>query len=275
MKNLSILLIALLMVNSGMAQSCLPQGITFNWQADVDNFQNNYPGCTQIQGDVTMSGSDITNLNGLSVLTSIGGTLSIYVGALASLTGLENLTSIGDGLIIQNNDSLRSLTGLENLTSVHNLWFSNNKSLASLAGLDHLTFSGTPIWIVNNNNLSACAIQSICIYLSGTGTAWIENNSSGCNSRAEVEKACGVGFDENTASENNFYIYPNPSSTTITIKTPAIGSISILNLSGQKLVNHQTTKPKTQIDISTLPSGVYIIRLISNNTVEVAKLIKE
>ena len=67
MKNLSILLIALLMVNSGMAQSCLPQGITFNWQADVDNFQNNYPGCTQIQGDVTMSGSDITNLNGLSV----------------------------------------------------------------------------------------------------------------------------------------------------------------------------------------------------------------
>jgi S-formylglutathione hydrolase FrmB len=53
--------------------SCLPQGITFTNQAQIDNFQTNYPGCTEIEGDVTIAGDDITNLNGLSVLTSIGG----------------------------------------------------------------------------------------------------------------------------------------------------------------------------------------------------------
>ena len=41
-------------------------------------------------------GSDISNLNGLSVITSIGGELLILdCNILGNLTGLDNLTSIG------------------------------------------------------------------------------------------------------------------------------------------------------------------------------------
>ena len=79
-----------------MGQSCLPQGITFSTQASIDNFQTNYPNCTQIEGAVTITGSNINNLNGLNVLTSIGGNLNIGLNpALTSLTGLNNLTYIG------------------------------------------------------------------------------------------------------------------------------------------------------------------------------------
>ncbi len=74
------------------SQPCLPEGITFTTQAQIDCFQVNYPGCTEIEGNVTISGSDITNLNGLSVVTSIGGDLYIYYNdALTSLTGLNNI----------------------------------------------------------------------------------------------------------------------------------------------------------------------------------------
>jgi hypothetical protein len=275
MKKSAILLFALLMVRDVLAQSCLPQGITFNWQTEIDNFQSNYPGCTHIEGNVTISSFDITNLNGLSVLTSIGGTLSIYVDVLSSLAGLENLTSIGGDLIVQNNDSLANLAELVNLTSIGNLWLRYNHNLASLSGLDNLSITGGLIWIFDNDTLSACAVQSICNYLAGSGTAWIENNSTGCNSREEVEADCGVGFDEKTRSENKFYIYPNPSSTKITLETSTESSVSILNLSGQQLIIRKNIEPKTQINISALPSGVYLIKLINNKTIEIVKLIKE
>ena len=101
MKKFYIILIVMIIVNGASAQSCLPEGITFTTQAQIDSFQTNYPGCTEIQGDVTIGGniggSNITNLNGLSVLTSIGGNLRIGYGYngnpfLTSLTGLNNLT---------------------------------------------------------------------------------------------------------------------------------------------------------------------------------------
>ena len=56
---------------------CLAEGISFQSQTDVDNFQTNYPGCTEIEGDVTVFGNSINNLNGLNVLNSIGGNLKI------------------------------------------------------------------------------------------------------------------------------------------------------------------------------------------------------
>ena len=54
------------------AQGCLPEGITFTTQEEIDNFQVNYPGCTQIGGDVTIgsdwwSPSNIVSLEGLNV----------------------------------------------------------------------------------------------------------------------------------------------------------------------------------------------------------------
>jgi len=54
------------------SQPCLPEGITFSTQEQIDNFQTNYPNCTEIEGGVMITGNDITNLDGLSVITSIG-----------------------------------------------------------------------------------------------------------------------------------------------------------------------------------------------------------
>ncbi|MEE4260632.1 MAG: YCF48-related protein, partial [Bacteroidales bacterium] len=112
--------------NGGVSDHCLPEGITFTTQEQIDNFQTDYPGCTEIEGDVFIGAwepmSNISNLNGLNVLTTIGGNLNIEGSdALSSLTGLGNLTSIGGYLNIFGNDSLTSLTSLESLTYVEGL----------------------------------------------------------------------------------------------------------------------------------------------------------
>ena len=139
------------------AQSCLPEGITFSTQAQIDNFQMNYPNCTEIGGFMRIMGADITNLNVLNVLTSVGGYLTIGENdSLTSLTGLEGLTSIGGGLIFQSNPALTSLTGLDNLTSIgSDLYIDNNDALTSLTGLDNLTSIGGDLYIDNNDALTS------------------------------------------------------------------------------------------------------------------------
>ena len=95
---------------------CFPDGIVFSTQEEIDNFPINYPFCSEIEGNVEIEGDDITNLDSLMVLTSIGGELIIKNNdALVSLAGLD---SINPGSIsylqITDNDNLSTC----NVTSV-------------------------------------------------------------------------------------------------------------------------------------------------------------
>jgi hypothetical protein len=302
---LYFLLIGLLFSFTGLSQSCLPGGIIFNTQAQIDNFQTTYPGCTEIEGFMTISGIDITNLSGLSVLTSIGdyfqvidndalasltalkniafigGYLSIYRNpALTSLTGLDNLTSIGGDLAIGYNNALTSLMGLENLASIGGyLWIDSNDDLLSITGLANVDAGSIiNLTIINNHYLSTCEAQSICDFLaSPNGIIVIQDNAYGCNSLEEVEAACGLGLNESGTSENLFYISPNPSSTQITIKTSAVSTkfqFSIFNQNGREVIRRQITESRTVVDMSELPGGVYFVRMTGERTVSVERFIK-
>jgi hypothetical protein len=59
------------LLNEAAGQSCLPEGITFSSQEQIDNFQTNYPDCIEIEGGVLIEGNDITNLEGLSLLEAV------------------------------------------------------------------------------------------------------------------------------------------------------------------------------------------------------------
>ncbi len=52
MKKVIVLLVALVGMISANGQGCLPEGIAFETQEQIDNFQTNYPECTEIEGDV-------------------------------------------------------------------------------------------------------------------------------------------------------------------------------------------------------------------------------
>ena len=201
MKKLSITVFILVFCQvSAYSQSCLPEGIHFSTQEQIDQFQVNYPGCSQIEGDVLINsgGGDITNLNGLSVLNSIEGNLGVtYNSSLNCLTGLNNLISIGGYLSINCNDILGSLTGLESLASIGDvLSVTNNTSLTTLTGLDNIDAASiTEIYIQNNSSLFDCEVQSVCNYLaSPNGSINISGNAGGCNNPHQAADACGIPF---------------------------------------------------------------------------------
>ena len=72
-------------------------------------------------------------------------------------------------------------------------------------------------------------------------------------------------------------IYPNPVKNTINIENSQLGEslLSVYNINGQKLLNQQIGSGKTQIDMSGFAKGVYTVKLLNNNKVEIRKIVKE
>ena len=201
------------------SQACLPGGVSFDAQSQIDNFAANYPGCTIIQGDLIIYDSqDITNLNGLSQIIGIEGSLTIQFNSnLSNFSGMNNLAYIGTDLRVQYNDGLTNFVGIDNLNSIGNyLKINNNSALENLSGLNnlnsianYLTISDNPLlsdisdlantdvseliqlYVGNCPNLSICSIISICELLDiNPAVAAFENNDMGCDSRPEVVAQC-------------------------------------------------------------------------------------
>ncbi len=123
---------------------CPTGNIILSSQAQIDAFPTTYAGCTVMPYDIKIEESvagNITNLNGLSQLTAIGGTLIIqYNTALPSLAGLNALTSVGGTFYIFQNSALASLTDLSALTSISvGFYIHRNRNLTNLIGLNGFT----------------------------------------------------------------------------------------------------------------------------------------
>jgi len=163
---LVMLLLSLVMhsirLHSQPENQCLPEGISFVTQKEIDNFATNYPDCNEIIGSVFIQGQQISNLLGLLPLTSIGAELQITdCPLLTNLQGLNNLRFIGRndvplyGLNIEGNNSLSSLSGLDSLhTILGALNISANPLLTHLDGLSSLDTLGGLMILFNNTQLS-------------------------------------------------------------------------------------------------------------------------
>ncbi len=74
----------------------------------------------------------------------------------------------------------------------------------------------------------------------------------------------------------NVSIYPNPTSNRLNISAAnTIQNAEIYNVLGKKVMNVNINKTSDSIDISTLASGVYMIKYNIENTVGTAKFIKQ
>ena len=157
---------------------CLPEGITFSTQAQIDSFPINYPTCTSIVGLVEINGANITNLNGLSNLNFIGGELRIInADSLIHLTGLENLSSIGGKLSISGNDALVNLNGLNNLILLSgDVDIINNDALINLTGLENLTHINGSLGIQQNSVLSS--MDGLASLVTIDGSLGFANNAN-------------------------------------------------------------------------------------------------
>jgi len=74
---------------------------------------------------------------------------------------------------------------------------------------------------------------------------------------------------------NNISVYPNPANDNITIETPPLSIIEILDIEGQLIKTCKASGNKTYIDVLNFPSGVYVVEVKTEKGVEVKKFVKE
>ncbi len=82
-----------------------------------------------------------------------------------------------------------------------------------------------------------------------------------------------VGVQE-IVSVSGFTVYPNPASAFINLKSDTAGELRIYNIQGSLMDAYEVQKGDQRINISTLPSGIYFLRLHTDNKVVTVKLIK-
>ena len=117
-------------------------------------------------------------------------------------------------------------------------------------GVDVNTNSGSNMFISFNNQWQ----------LSNIGASWMIRPFFGKDFR--------VGIDERTSQKEQFEIFPNPAGNELWVAGNGswVGrSIEIYNVLGEKVYYSQHTiqgsQPKTRINISKLPGGVYFVKV--------------
>ena len=84
-----------------------------------------------------------------------------------------------------------------------------------------------------------------------------------------------LGTDENTLNKSKLNIYPNPATLIIHVEVSGKAEYMIYDIYGKLITNGNLSGIKNKsIDISNLDKGIYLLRIINNNTIISNKFIK-
>jgi len=221
----------------------------------------------------------------------------------------------GNVFLSMNNGGLWSATGLTDTvqtfaisgnkifagTLSKGIYMSSNGGSSWAAVNTGLTCSNVNAMVVNGNDIYA---GTGCSYLYGGGVFMSSNNGqlwtaintgiiynslfvyalaiekdtlfAGTDSIVWKRRLSDItGIIEIDNNKSNIVVYPNPAKDKLTIESLQKSTIEILNIQGQTISQQQIQQGKTDIDISGLAKGVYILRLCSNDKTAVTRIVKE
>jgi len=105
----------------------------------------------------------------------------------------------------------------------------------------------------------------------GTGT----NSCKGNTTVSQIVEAC-TGISANQLQTGAVKVFPNPTNGVFTIEMPnaQMNSVELLDISGRLISTTTIGDSKTDIDLSSLASGIYYARIQSDKGSEIVKIIK-
>jgi hypothetical protein len=98
----------------------------------------------------------------------------------------------------------------------------------------------------------------------------IDNSTNQIVNATEVELLT-VGINE--IDDANYSIFPNPTSGIITIKGSQDAQITVYNMIGNIVYQNNKANKNTEVDLSDLPTGTYVVQIINNNKLITKKII--
>jgi photosystem II stability/assembly factor-like uncharacterized protein len=223
--------------------------------------------------------------NGLILKTLNGGTTwTIQPSGTTNELSSVYFTDTETGYIVDLEGTIRKTTNggtswtslnSENANELWSVYFpdANKGYTVGEYGTILITTNGGTHW---TNQTSGTLKSLYSVYFTDANTGYAVGDSG--TILKTTNGGYPLGVKEVSSNSANLKIYPSISSDKITIETretPASNKLSILNPNGQQLITRPITEPRSVVDISNLPNGVYFVRLTNEKAVEVGKFIKE
>lgn len=223
----------------------------------------------------------LTQLNGLKSLTSVGNIFIAYNDALENINGLSNLNTINGFIRIRNNAVLQNLNSFSKITRITgNIYIANNTILNNISGLQKIDPNSIEIAleILNNPALSVCNLPNFCTYLSNSPTTHpreITGNAGNCVSEQTIKEACAaVSIAE--AGIDKLSFYPNPVTDLLYLTSGTeITRVSIMNITGQTVIDQDVFSNKVQIDMRGLHTGNYLVKVVAKGAEQTMIVVKQ
>ncbi len=114
-----------------------------------------------------------------------------------------------------------------------------------------------------------------CIYVDDASAGYLEDwiKDEHVNF-AEDEAGCLLGIEE--SMPDKLKIYPNPVKTVLTLQIVNTGSFVLYDLFGKVLLEGMYERGQNSIELSFLPSGIYILKVTGDNGgIAVRRILKE
>uniref|UniRef100_UPI00260DEFB6 T9SS type A sorting domain-containing protein n=1 Tax=Flavobacterium sp. TaxID=239 RepID=UPI00260DEFB6 len=108
-----------------------------------------------------------------------------------------------------------------------------------------------------------------------TGSTYYAVSVSGTCSSSPLAVTITVELGTEDFNNLNFSYYPNPTSDILNIKySEVISEVSVTNLLGQAIFTRNTNSTEIQIDLSSLPTATYLVKVTSDGKSKIVKVIK-
>ena len=146
-----------------------------------------------------------------------------------------------------------------------------------------LTASGanTYAWTSNTSPiiLLGASVNAVVNTVGLASFTVVGTDNNNCNNSASVSlniNAC-TGLNSILTSANGVNIYPNPTKGefTVSFSNQTENSVYVMDVTGRIVSQFNNTSEEVQVNISKLSAGVYYVKVVSSNGVDVIKVIKE
>ncbi|NHM04396.1 LamG-like jellyroll fold domain-containing protein [Flavobacterium celericrescens] len=130
----------------------------------------------------------------------------------------------------------------------------------------------------NNTGLTALTDSSGNNYNGALNNFALNGGTSNWSNIAAVTtgNTCSTFLNTTSFDESNLSLYPNPTSGIVNISyDKEISNVSVYNLLGQNVLNQEGKGLEIQLDLSTLASATYFVKITSEGATKTIKVIKQ
>lgn len=146
-----------------------------------------------------------------------------------------------------------------------------------------VTLTETPVggssyqWYKGASVITGATSTTYVATTAGNYKCRVTKTATGCFKNSNTITVSVVCREGDILAESSFQLYPNPTSDFITIETdlPTVKTIHLTDALGQVLQTITTSKNTITIDLKTVSSGVYFIRMEDTVNVLTQKFIKQ